>query len=66
MTEAPPTRKKVRRRIGAIFLMPGLIAVLTGAGLIFALIGDGGWDAVSWLALSVPIVVAARYVGLPR
>ncbi len=66
MTGIPPKRRKTPRRIGAIFLVPGLIAALTGAGLLSALIGDGAWDAVSWLALSVPVAVAAWFVYRPH
>jgi hypothetical protein len=38
---------------------PGLIAVVSGVGLIFALVGDGFWDAMSWLAVGLPLAVAA-------
>ena len=34
-----------------IFAVPALLAVLGLAGLLAALLGDGLWDAVSWLAL---------------
>jgi hypothetical protein len=44
-------------RFVAIYRAPVLIALITIAGLLAALLGDGIWDAVSWLALSVPIAV---------
>lgn len=34
-----------------------LIAVITVYGLLSALLGDGIWDALSWLGLAVPLVV---------
>jgi hypothetical protein len=46
-----------RRTLGQIFLIPALLGVLSAAGLIFALVADGMWDALSWLALSVPIAL---------
>ncbi len=55
-----------RRRLGAIFLVPAILAVLSGVGLISALLGDGVWDGLSWLALSVPIAVVAWCAVLRR
>lgn len=40
-----------------IFAAPLLLALATVVGLLAALLGDGLWDAVSWAALGVPIVV---------
>jgi hypothetical protein len=40
-----------------IFAVPLLIGVVSAIGLTAALLGDGVWDAVSWLALGVPVVV---------
>lgn len=34
-----------------------IINVITCAGLLFALFGDGLWDGVSWIALLVPLTV---------
>ncbi len=39
------------------FLLPSLLAVLGGAGLITALLGDGWWDALAWLGLGLPAVL---------
>ena len=55
-----------RQSLGAIFLVPAILAVLSGVGLISALLGDGMWDALSWLALSVPIAVVAWCALLRR
>ena len=41
-----------------VFGMPATIGALCAAGLFSALLGDGLWDAVSWLGLGIPSVVA--------
>jgi hypothetical protein len=51
--------------------MPAVVAGLSIAGLIFALVGDGIWDALSWVTLVVPILlfvagIARGRVGLRR
>lgn len=46
--------------LAAIFGRPAAIALVTIAGLVSALLDDGLVDAVSWVALSVPVAVAAR------
>ncbi|MDO7896453.1 hypothetical protein [Pseudomonas citrulli] len=43
-----------------VFGLPLLIGVLCATGLASALLGDGLWDAVSWLGLGVPCIVALR------
>ncbi|MEZ1318538.1 hypothetical protein QIW53_21160 [Pseudomonas fluorescens] len=43
-----------------VFASPTLIALLTAAGLFAALLGDGAWDALSWLGLGVPAIFALR------
>jgi hypothetical protein len=52
--------RKPRQTLKQIFLIPLILAVLTAGGLVFALVEDGMWDALSWVALSVPI---ALYLG---
>ncbi|GLR78749.1 hypothetical protein HUE56_08095 (plasmid) [Azospirillum oryzae] len=42
----------------AIFGIPAAIALVTTAGLVIALLDDGLVDALSWAALSVPILAA--------
>ncbi len=34
-----------------------LIAVVTLFGLLSALLGDGVWDALSWVLLAIPLAV---------
>jgi hypothetical protein len=62
---APPARPK-RQSLGAIFLVPAVIAVVSSTGLLSALLGDGLWDAVSWLTLAVPIAIAGWFGWLRR
>ncbi|QCO05660.1 hypothetical protein [Azospirillum argentinense] len=40
----------------AIFGIPMVIGLVTTVGLIAALLDDGVVDAVSWVALSVPVL----------
>lgn len=44
----------------AIFAVPAAIALVTTAGLVIALLDDGLVDAMSWVALSVPVLAAIR------
>jgi len=43
-----------------VFGLPAAIGALCAVGLFSALLGDGLWDAVSWLGLGIPSVVAVR------
>lgn len=45
------------KHLRQIFLWPALIGVLTGAGLVTALIDDHWLETLSLGALSVPIIV---------
>jgi hypothetical protein len=38
-----------------VFVLPGLIALVSLIGLISALLGDGLNDWISWIGLSVPL-----------
>ncbi|MCA0175397.1 MAG: hypothetical protein LCH73_03775 [Proteobacteria bacterium] len=44
--------------------MPLVVALISAAGLISALVGDGPWDTLSWLALGLAVVLCAWH-GLP-
>lgn len=41
---------------------PIAIGLVSAVGLISALLGDDIWDALSWFALAVPIVVPLWYI----
>ncbi|MDE1167020.1 MAG: DUF4175 domain-containing protein [Pseudomonas sp.] len=47
-----------------VFAWPLLIALIGGAGLFAALLGDGWWDSLSWLGLGIPAVLSLT--GLRR
>jgi membrane protein implicated in regulation of membrane protease activity len=59
-------KRPKRQSLGAIFLVPAILAALTCVGLVSALLGDELWDGLSWLALSVPIAVVAWYAFVRR
>jgi uncharacterized membrane protein (DUF2068 family) len=52
------------RSLWAVFRWPTVLAVVSCAGLLAALVGDGAWDAFSWAALAVPVAIGLR--GLRR
>ncbi|WP_296253787.1 hypothetical protein [Pseudomonas sp. UBA4194] len=43
-----------------VFAIPLVIGVIGGAGLFAALLGDGWWDALSWLGLGIPALLSAH------
>ena len=45
----------------AIFAVPAVVGVATAVGLVSALVGDGLWDAVSWVTLGFAVVPALWY-----
>ena len=46
--------------------VPIIIGILSAAGLLSALTGDGVWDLVSWVSLGVPVLVAIWFVPWRR
>lgn len=50
-----------RQSLGDIFLIPAIVAAVSCAGLISALVGDDVWDVLSWITLSVPVAVCVWY-----
>ena len=59
-------KRPKRQSLRAIFLVPAVLAALTCVGLVSALLGDEMWDGLSWLTLSVPIVVVVWYALVRR
>jgi predicted outer membrane lipoprotein len=43
-----------------VFAWPLAYALACALGLVCALLGDGVWDGVSWLALAAPLVPVVR------
>lgn len=50
-------KRKDRQTLWQVFAIPIGIAVLSIIGLISALTGDGVRDILSWLTLTVPVLV---------
>ena len=59
------SRRITHRTAWQVFRTPLFVGLLSSAGLAFALFGDGIWDGLSWLALSVPILLCL-ILGLRR
>jgi hypothetical protein len=53
---------KNHRTLGQIFAAPMVVGALSIVGLLAALIGDGWLDAVSWLSLTLPILLYLFFV----
>jgi hypothetical protein len=45
--------------------MPVLLGVLTAAGLVAGLLGDGWWDAVAVAGLGIPVAVGLWHMFKP-
>ena len=58
--------KRKAKTLTQTFTIPALLGGLSAAGLISGLVGDGVWDAVSWIGLGVPIAIIVRYVCAPK
>ena len=64
-----PIRARHYRSAWDVFRIPLLTGLICAVGLCLALVGDGVWDGLSWLALSLPVALAAFYwrrAGRPR
>ena len=46
-----------------IWGMPIVLGLLTAFGLLSALLGDGIWDALSWVALAIPVLVIIWHIA---
>ena len=49
--------KRLRQTAGDIFRWPLWLGALMLMGLASALFGNDGWDALSWVALAIPLAV---------
>jgi hypothetical protein len=43
--------------------MPLILGAVIAVGLVSALLGDGLWNAVSWIALGIPLGVSAWFAA---
>ncbi|MGX7745092.1 hypothetical protein [Rhodopseudomonas parapalustris] len=55
------TPRRASHTTAQIFAAPLAIGVITALGLTTALLGDGLWDWMSWIALALPVAVAVVY-----
>ncbi|SDK41307.1 hypothetical protein SAMN05192566_1276 [Methylophilus rhizosphaerae] len=51
----------MNKRFSEIWLWPAVLAVLTAFGLLSALLGTGIWHWLSWVAISIPLIVIGYY-----
>jgi hypothetical protein len=49
-----------------VFFMPCVLALVSAFGLVSALVGDGIWDGLSWLALAAPLATICFYLMRAR
>ena len=54
------------RTLTQIFAGPLVIAIVSTVGLISALVGDGWWDAASWAALGLPVLLYLVFIWRRR
>ncbi|CAB3839383.1 MULTISPECIES: hypothetical protein [Achromobacter] len=53
--DARAARTENLQTAGEVFRVPIWLGVASVVGLVSALLGDGVWDGVSWLAIFAPI-----------
>ncbi len=46
-----------RSLLGPVWRGPVILGAASACGLLSALLGDGAWDGLSWLALGAPVAV---------
>jgi hypothetical protein len=63
---SPSLQKRTRQTVGQILLIPAVLSVLSAGGLIFALVEDGVWDALSWVTLAIPIALLVICIARGR
>ncbi|WP_178110133.1 hypothetical protein [Pseudomonas sp. FSL R10-1350] len=43
-----------------VFSVPLAISLVSATGLFAALLGEGAWDALSWIGLGIPVWISVR------
>ena len=49
-----------------VYRAPLALSIITIVGLLSGLLGDGIWDAFSWLLLVVPLLLLAYFLNRAR
>lgn len=57
---------KHRLSLRRVFALPFAIGILSSAGLVSALTGDGWRDGLSWIGLAVPVFAVAWAIKIRR
>ncbi|MCA0210415.1 MAG: hypothetical protein LCH74_15245 [Proteobacteria bacterium] len=57
---------KSQQSLRRTFAIPLLLALLSVAGLVVALTGDGWRDVAAWFALGIPVLVTGRAMTARR
>jgi uncharacterized protein involved in cysteine biosynthesis len=60
------TRHKKHPTFWKTFGKPTIIAVLMAIGLFAALLGDGAWDVLSWIAMGIPAWLSVKGLMVRR
>jgi hypothetical protein len=60
------SRRAHHRPAPRVWRWPLAIGVGSAVGLVSALVGDGAYDALSWVLLSVPVVVTVAALRARR
>jgi hypothetical protein len=60
------SHKSMHRTLRQIFIAPLLVAIVSTLGLVGALVGNGWWDALSWVTLAVPVVLYSLFIWRRR
>ncbi|MBJ7403306.1 MAG: hypothetical protein JHD07_08425 [Bradyrhizobium sp.] len=58
-----PRTRQGTHTVWAVYRWPVVIAAISALGLTFALLGDGFWDAASWLLLGSPALVGLHFLA---
>lgn len=53
--------KAVQSWRASLWRVPIFLGLLTLVGLLSGLMGDGAWDAVSWIGLGVPTLIGTWF-----
>lgn len=49
-----------------IYRIPLILSIITIMGLLSALLGDGIWDALSWVLLAIPMFLLSFCLVRPK